>query len=121
MGENDQDTNRFYASIDARLEQLRAGQIELVKQITEVSVHQRDTNGDVANIMAELGGAPDWRSRGSRETIRGRLQRLDTEKYTVDRDKEIQSRMWSRRQKIALFAIALITGTFSVLQGIHVL
>jgi hypothetical protein len=87
--------------------------------MTELKHSVAQVNGHIADLMMEVGEAPDHRYReAGRPTIRSRLHVLENDKATLavatQALKEARNNNWTRAQKTGLFAFAFI-GALGVL------
>lgn len=100
-------------SLEQRLARFEERQLKILVGLGKVEEKLSDLNGDVAGVMAEIGGAPAAPVRGERETLRWRVHKLENDRYAaeaahaaLEAAKASNRQAWSLWQKLALFAFA---------------
>ncbi len=112
---------------------------ELEKSIAELRADVRgdlrdlkavidQVNGHIADLMLEIGDAPDHRYREpGRPTLRSRVHTLENDRAAVQiaqqvlkQHQEQKGQQWTRWQKIALFLIAVVGMILGILAAIGV-
>ncbi len=120
---------------DPRVEQLereiRELRAEVSKFIVQAKIDLRDlnagvgqVNGHIADLMLEVGDAPDHRFRKTdRETIRDRLHRLENDRdaaaiahAALEAASASKAQAWTRWQKIWLFIFAAFGSLLALLR-----
>ncbi len=111
-----------------RVQQLEAEIAALREDVKQVKLGVDQVNGHIADILSEIGGAPDRDYRDTeRPTMRKRLHELENDKaaariatQVLDAIEQSKSQAWTRGQKIGLFAFACVGCLIAILNLIGV-
>lgn len=102
-----------------RIEDAQTGQTVQLVQLIAMAETMADT---LAAVVAELGGAPNVNVRGERPPIRYRLHKLENDQAAaraaqaaLEAAKAAKSLAWSKRQKVALFGVAVVGAVLGLL------
>ena len=109
-------------TLEARLSRIESALGDLRVAVAELRHVADEAIEDLRAIDAEVGGAPTTDTRLGRLTLRARVHALENDRAAalaaraaVETARAMRDQAWSRAQKIALFAIASVSGVVSIL------
>lgn len=71
------------AEIVAWIERVEATTTQARLETNEILLEMRRLNGSMRDVLAEIGGAPDYRARGDRKNLRSRIHGVEQDSAAV--------------------------------------